>query len=178
MCGVVLLSVFVVISSCGTSAYRTLNVDVQGLSGRAEALEVLVLDGQGAPNCSEIRLDNVVAIGASGASWATQSRRWTRASGASRSLTFEPISASHVVVVAFTTDEAARPLQIACAEVDYSELESPEVTLHLSAAIARIVRSWRASLALSSSSSFSDAAGWLRPMWRGASTIRPIARWS
>ncbi|MBK8014190.1 MAG: hypothetical protein IPK13_22925 [Deltaproteobacteria bacterium] len=176
--GVVWLGLFAGTANCGNSAYRALNVDVQGLSGRAEILEVLVLDGQRGPNCSEIRLDNVLDRAGAQASGAVQSRRWTRGSGAPRLLAFEPVEVSYVVVVAYTLDEAGQPLQIACVGVDYSELESPEVTLHLSPAIADIVSPWRTYLGLSSLSSFSDEAGWLRPMLRGASMIRAIARWS
>lgn len=114
--------------ACGPRLlFRPLDLEVQGLSSRAERLVVLVFPEETGQRCAELSLEGAPAL------TAPISFVWERSSEAPRQAEFPDIEGMTVTVVAYSEDASGTPIQFACDEIDYADVESPEITLTLSA---------------------------------------------
>ncbi len=155
--------------------FRPLALDVQGLSGRAERLVVLVFPASSEQSCAGIDLDNVRSLDA------PFSAEWVRSTdGSARHLELPAIEERSVTIIAYSEDAQGMPIQLGCTEVDFVDIESPEASLRLSMRMAsrfRIVPACPSS-GPSSSSVCSVAVGWRRRSSAIERAIHAITRWS
>lgn len=121
------LAILGALAGCGpTVVHRPLELFVGGLSGRAETLVVLIFPGPGAPACPSIQLDTVQSREA------PHRAEWQRAGSEKRGLALPDVDADQLTLVAYSEDAAGAAIQLACVELEYADLESPEVSLQLS----------------------------------------------
>ncbi len=115
------------LGGCGEDpALRPMSVDVQGLSALAERLVVVFVTGDDAPLCTQVSLDNVTTyIG-------EVELVWERASNADRFLEAGNFETDQLTVLAYTEDAGGAVIQVGCRQVDYLDIESPEVEVTLS----------------------------------------------
>lgn len=106
--------------------FRAVEVDVQGVNPAVAALEVRFVAGGGV-DCRDVRVDNVTTFSP------TFSARWTSARS-DRSLSLPRTDAGEGTLLVFTEDADGAVLQVACQQLDYASVESPEVVVRLSAA--------------------------------------------
>lgn len=111
---------------CGDDVIlRPLSVDIQGLSSGAEVLIVQLIPGSQAPTCSQVSAANVTSFGA------PIRLMWSRTEGGERRLAAPNVEADRVTVIAHSEDASGALLQLGCQEIDYLDIESPEVEIAL-----------------------------------------------
>lgn len=115
------------LAGCGEarSIQRPIELDLVGLSGRAETLSVLLADPKTNPPCAGI--DGPGALALEGLA----SAQWRRTSDAPRSLSLPPVDLDEVLVVAVAQEASGTPIQVGCALFAFADLERPEKTLQL-----------------------------------------------
>ncbi len=122
-----LAGAFFAASGCGEDVVRRpLSIDVVGLSGLAETLVIQMFPG-GSPACSGVTAATVRNLDA------PIRLVWTRADGGERRLAAPAVDDEVVTVTAHSEDGAGIVLQLGCQEVNYLDIESPEVEIALSA---------------------------------------------
>lgn len=110
---------------CGEETVRRpLALDIRNLSAQAETLVITILPGGNAPACTQVNSANATAF--SGIQLG-----WTRSSQEPRSFDVDNIDTENVTVIAYSLDATGRLLQLACVEIRYFEIESPEVEVFL-----------------------------------------------
>ena len=115
---------------CGEDPrFRPLIIDVQGLSALADFLIIQLLPAPNAPSCGQVNEANVNSL------QAPIRLVWTRTSSSARELAAPSIEADTVTVVAHTETGAGAVLQLGCRQVDYLDIESPEIEIILSRAM-------------------------------------------
>jgi hypothetical protein len=115
--------------SCGDRVvYRPLTIDVQNMSATAQTLVLKVFAGE-ERSCTAINLVNVQSLST------PYESRWMRDAAGERQLDVPQIDADRAVVVVYTEDANGLAIQIACSEVEYTEIESGLITLRLSARV-------------------------------------------
>lgn len=150
-----------VLFACGGDVrLRPLALDVQGLSGRAERLVLLIFPESSGQTCSGVDLATVPGLEA------PLRAEWTRSiDGDQRKFELPPIEERSITVIAYSEDAQGMPIQFGCTQIDYADIESPEASLRLSMRVASradIVPACRSS-GPSSSSGCSVAVEWRRP---------------
>lgn len=136
----------------GRHAYRSLAVDVEGVSRLAESLVLAVFPKSTGQMCAAISLSNVASLSA------PISARWTR--GAERSLSVPEVDEDDVVVVVYTEDAAGKAIQLACVDVRWADIQDGLLSLRLSE--VAMMRPWQRRSVPSSSSTCSVEGGWRR----------------
>ena len=112
-------------AGCGDETVRRpLSIDVQGLSSRAERLIVQLSPGDEL-TCGQVNAANVTGLNL------PIQLVWTRSSSAARRLTAPDIDDDAVTVASHSEDAAGAVLQLGCVEVDFLDIESPEVEIVL-----------------------------------------------
>lgn len=101
-------------------------LDVEGVSGLAERLVVMIFAGADDRLCADISMETVKDTPAS------RTNAWVRDEGAPRSFVFEDVDEAEMTLVVFTEDASGAPIQFACRRVVYADLESPVQTIELS----------------------------------------------
>jgi len=125
---VVLAALATLAGACGpTTVHRPLELYVGGLSGRAQALVVLLFPGEAAPDCATIDLEAVQALDA------PHRAEWRRDDADARGVTLPEVDDDRVTIVAFSEDASGAAIQVACRALEYADLESPDVSIQLSA---------------------------------------------
>lgn len=104
--------------------FRLVEVDLQGVSAAAAAVEIRFISRDGGPGCAAVDSDTVLAFEAE------SSARWT-AGDPERSLTLPESQAGEGTLVAFTEDDTGRILQLGCRDLAYADVETPEVVVRL-----------------------------------------------
>ena len=160
--------------ACGGDVrLRPLALDVQGLSGRAERLVLLIYPASSGQSCTGVDLSTVQSL------VAPFSAVWTRSiDGDQRKFELPSIEERSITVIAYSEDAQGMPIQFGCTQIDYADIESPETSLRLSmrlASRADIVPACRSS-GPSSSSECSVAVGWRRPSSAFAGATRGTGR--
>jgi hypothetical protein len=147
-----------ILCACGGELrLRPLSLDVQGLSGRAERLVVLLFPVSAGQTCANVGLENVKS---------------------QRKFDLPAIEERGVTVIAYSEDAQGMPIQFGCTQIDYADIESPEASLRLSMRMAsrsHMVPACRSS-GPSSSSGCSVAVEWRRPSSVFARATRSIIR--
>lgn len=156
--------------ACGGDVrLRPLALDVQGLSGRAERLVVLLFPASSGQTCAGVDLETVRSLEA------PISVVWTRSvDGDMRKFELPAVEERSLTVIAYSEDAQGMPIQFGCAQIDYADIESPEASLRLSMRVASrldIVPPCRSS-GPSSSSDCSVAVEWRRPSSVSAGATR------
>ena len=122
-----LVGAFLAATACGEDAVRRpLSIDVMGLSSLAETLVIQLFPG-GSPACSGVTMATIRNLDA------PIRLVWVRADGEERRLSAPVVDAEVVTVTAHSEDGAGAVLQLGCQEVNYLDIESPEVEIALSA---------------------------------------------
>ena len=163
-----------ILCACGGELrLRPLSLDVQGLSGRAERLVVLLFPVSTGQTCANIGLENVKSL------VAPLSVTWTRSiDGDQRKFELPAIEERGVTVIAYSEDAQGMPIQFGCTQIDYADIESPEASLRLSMRMAGRSHMVPACLSSgpSSSSGCSVAVEWRRPSSVFAGATRSTTR--
>jgi hypothetical protein len=120
-----LLAILPVIAlGCGGGrAYRPFEVEIRGLSARASTLVVKVIPGSAPIGCGALQLDAAPSVSA------PIEQRWMRGTDADRRLEIPEIDAGQMTIIAYAEDEAGKPIQLACRQIEYSELGDLEAGL-------------------------------------------------
>lgn len=114
--------------ACGPrTIHRPVELFVGGLSGRAAALVVLVFPESAGVGCVDVSLATVQTLDA------PTRAEWRRAEMPERGLQLEATDEGEITVVVYAEDEVGAAIQLACRQVDYADLEVPEISLQLSA---------------------------------------------
>ena len=114
-------------AGCGEDVLlRPLVVDVRGISALAERLVVGFIPGDSAPQCTQVTLETVADLNA------PVRLVWERSADDNRMLETGGFDSENVTVIAHTEDDVGGVIQVGCLEVEYSDIESPEVLLILS----------------------------------------------
>ena len=123
-----LAGVFAVAAACGGEvAHRSLEIEVRGLSARAERLVLKLIPAPQLVGCGTLKLADVPEVSGG------IELIWERASGAPRLLEAPLIEAEAMTVVGHSEDAAGRPIQMVCVHLEYAELgELPAGLLILS----------------------------------------------
>jgi hypothetical protein len=157
---------------CGDrEVFRPLTLDIQNISATASTLVVKAFTDPEL-GCAAYTLLTVQSENTS------HEARWVRADGADRRVELPPIEEERAVLVVYTEDSAGVAIQLACAEVEYGDLENRLITLRLSSRMASILRPWRTCSARSSWSDCSDGEGWRKFSSRTGSIENSIITWS
>jgi hypothetical protein len=155
------LSAFVVLLSlaCGSDeVFRPMQVGVEGLSSQAEQLVLMVFPGSDNIRCGSVSLATVGGLPSP-----EIEARWLRSSGAPRRFDLGSVDQDRLSLVVYSEDSDGRIVQFGCREVDYSELEVPEIQIRLSRRIVRRSVEWKGNrLVHSGLSVCSDAGVWPR----------------
>jgi len=113
-------------AGCGEEALlRPMIVEVQGVSSQAERLVVKLASDASRPSCGQMdasaaqSLENALEL------------VWLRSSGDERRLSAPTIDSENVTVIAYTEDTNGTLIQLGCLEVDYLDIESPEIEIEL-----------------------------------------------
>ena len=117
---------------CGQEiAYRPLILQLDRLSSRTDMLVVKVFPASepGAPVCATISLANVQQLATPSPD---QTVSWSRSGSEARRLDLPRVDDPSITLVAYGEDVGGSPIQLACADIVYAQLESPDVTLVLS----------------------------------------------
>lgn len=113
---------------CGPeTVHRPIELFLGGLSGQAQRLMVLLFPGDTGPACGEVTLDSVRGLEA------PLSAEWVRDGSEQRGLTLPETDEGRVTIVAYSEDASGEVIQLACTRIDYADIESPDVSLQLSA---------------------------------------------
>lgn len=116
------------LSGCGDLLLRPLELTISGVSGRAERLTIGVYPESSGQTCQGVGLGTVQRL------TPPNVYVWQRGQ-MERATTLPSVEEEGLTIVAHTEDADGRPLQFVCAEIDYADLEAPEVQLQLSARV-------------------------------------------
>lgn len=111
---------------CGELILRSLDLSIEGLSGRAARLVIGVYPQSLSPGCRDLELDNVKALEP------PVVYVWERGQP-DRRVTLEPVEEEGLMILVYSEDDQGAPIQFGCREIAYKDLETPEVQLQLSA---------------------------------------------
>ena len=115
------------LAACGHDVVlRPLDLEIGGLSGRAQTLVVQIFPGSTSRTCEGLGLGNVKSLSA------PYMASWSR-DAADRQLAIPDVEDARITIVAHSEDASGTPIQFACAEIEYEDLESPEFQIQLSA---------------------------------------------
>lgn len=123
-----LAGVFAMAAGCGGDvAHRSLEIEVRGLSARADRLVLKLVPAPRQVGCGTLKLADVPGIEGE------VELLWERASDAPRQFEVPPIDAEALTIVGHSEDAAGRPIQMLCVQVEYAEIgELPAGLLVLS----------------------------------------------
>src|SRR5262245_23052916 len=98
--------------ACGEDVrLRPLVLDVQGLSGRAERLVILLFPASTGQTCADVDLENVRSLDA------LFSAEWTRSTeGNERHFELPIIDERNVTIIAYSEDVQGMPIQFGCTQ--------------------------------------------------------------
>lgn len=114
------------LAACGpTVARRPLFLDIAGVSGDAEKLVVKLVDGEKDVACTAVTLETAPSVAAD------QELVWVRSSGAERVLSFDEVDLESFTLLVYTEDAQMVPIQLACQELTYADIEIPDRTIEL-----------------------------------------------
>jgi hypothetical protein len=113
------------VSGCGDLILRPLDLTISGVSGRAEKLVIGVYPKSSGQTCQGVGLGNVQSLSP------PTLYIWQRGQ-MDRATTLPPVEEEGLTIVVYTEDANATPIQFVCEEIDYADLEAPEVQLQLS----------------------------------------------
>ena len=111
----------------GPTVHRPLELFVGGLSGQAVKLVVLVFPESTGQTCAGLSSANIQAVSA------PIRAEWVRGEDVARGLALEAVDEGRITLVAYSEDEAGQAIQFVCEQVEYAELESPDLSIQLSA---------------------------------------------
>jgi hypothetical protein len=121
--------VFGCVVACGPEVVlRPLELEIGGLSSRAEVLVVQLYPGSAGRTCDGVGLGSVKGL------TAPYMSSWNR-SAADRKLVLPDVEEDRVTVIVYSEDATGAAIQFACTEIAYEDLESPEFQIQLSARI-------------------------------------------
>lgn len=113
-------------ASCGARlVLRPLELDLTGLSGQAQSLEVKLAEPRAAPPCDQLDPAGAASIEAE------QSAVWQRGTDPGRTLIIDAFEGERVLVIAIARDRSGMPIQLGCKVFEYAELERPEQVIEL-----------------------------------------------
>lgn len=116
------------LSGCGDLLLRPLELTISGVSGRAERLVIGVYPESSGQTCEGVGLGTVQAL--------TPPTRYVWQRGEmERNTTLPAVEEEGLTIVVYTEDVNATAIQFVCEEVDYADLEAPELQLQLSARV-------------------------------------------
>lgn len=114
------------VCGCGPqTVHRPIELFISGLSGRADSLVVLIFVESERSTCGDVTLDTVQDLDSK------RRVQWQRGEG--RGLALPEVDEGAVVLVAFSEDAGGTAIQFVCTQIDYADIESPDVTIELSA---------------------------------------------
>lgn len=118
-------------AGCGSqTVYRPVELNLVGLSGRAERLVVLMFPEEAGQTCVNVELGNVASL------TSVFEVIWSRSESEDiRQLALPEVESFAVTLVAYAEDDGGTPIQFGCTTFDYTQIESPNVTLQLSARV-------------------------------------------
>lgn len=101
--------------ACGSEILRPLEIDVLGLSARAEVFVLKVVPG-GQIDCASVSLDSVRGIEAELVT------RWVRSEGQARSAELPVVEEGAVTVIAHAEDAGGAVIQYACQRLSFEDI--------------------------------------------------------
>ncbi|MBI2378787.1 MAG: hypothetical protein HYV07_32635 [Deltaproteobacteria bacterium] len=111
------LAVASLLVSCGGSESRALQIEVRGLSARADLLVVQLFPESTGQTCSGVTLETAAGFEA------PIELSWERQSGAPRTLSYDkPVEGEQLTVIAYATTGAGQTIQFLCTTVDYDAI--------------------------------------------------------
>ncbi len=116
------------VSGCGDLLLRPLELTISGVSGRAERLVIGVYPESSGQTCEGVGLGTVQAL------TPPNVYVWQRGQ-MERTTTLPSVEEEGLTIVVYTEDANTAPIQFVCEEIDYADLEAPEVQLQLSARV-------------------------------------------
>ncbi len=114
--------------ACGPQqVQRPLDLFIGGLSSQASRLTVLVFPLSLGQTCREVELQTVQSLEA------PIRQEWVRGESTERGLSLPSVQEEGLTVVVYAEDEAGAAIQFVCRELTYAALETPDVSIQLSA---------------------------------------------
>ncbi|MCC7386217.1 MAG: hypothetical protein IT384_30520 [Deltaproteobacteria bacterium] len=107
------------VAACGGGTqYRPLDIEIRGLSARAESLVIKLFPEQARGGCAQVELSNVSGLEA------PIEERWERSSGAPRTFELPSIDDAGLTIIAYSLDAGGVPMQYSCLFVSYAQAGS------------------------------------------------------
>lgn len=114
--------------ACGPQqVQRPLDLFIGGLSSQASRLTVLVFPLSLGQTCREVELQTVQSLEA------PMRQEWVRGMSTERGLSLPSVEEEGITVVVYAEDAAGAAIQFVCRELTYADLETPDVSIQLSA---------------------------------------------
>ena len=124
-----LVATVITLAACGDETrLRPLSLDIQGLSSRASLMVIQLVPGSDAPACATVNAMNVNGLDA------PIRLVWVRTDESEKMPLAAPdVETENLTVIVHAEDAAGAVIQLGCREVNYLDLESPEVEILLTA---------------------------------------------
>lgn len=113
----------------GREVRRPLDLRLGGLSVRADRLVLLLVLASDGLACDDVTPETAQGLDA------VHRAEWVRSDDAeARTLVLPDVGEEAMTVVAYAEDADGDVIQVACSQIEYADLESPDISLQLSPA--------------------------------------------
>ena len=100
----------------GSEVARPLEIEIDGLSARAQTLVLKVFEDGTGRRCQGVTLESAPALVSEHAAV------WERSSEAERRLTLPKVEQEGITIIAYALDVGGRPIQFVCSALSYEDI--------------------------------------------------------